>query len=169
MAFTKEEKSEYNKKYRQKMTEEQKEAKRISDREYYYKNKEKCNSRHSKYYEKNKEKLKEQNTKNNNKRRNQLKEQAKEKLGGKCVWCGETENLEFDHIDPAQKKLTIGKIDCSLELWWKEVEKCRLLCKCCHKKHSDAEMMAKHLYWLNISFEDRQKLIQKQLDFNPTF
>lgn len=168
MAFTKEEKSEYNKKYHQKMTEEQKEAKRLADREYYSKNKEKCNDRHLKYYEKNKEKLKEQNTKNNNNRRKRLKEQAKEKLGGKCVWCGKTENLEFDHIDPAHKTLTIGNIGCSLDLWWKEVEKCRLLCKTCHKKHSDAEMAAKHSYWINLSFDERQKLIQKQLDLNPT-
>lgn len=169
MSYTKEERSEYNKKYRQKMTEEQKEAKRLADREYYSKNKEKCNERHSHYYKNNKEKLKEQNTKNNNQRRQRLREQAKEKLGGKCVWCGEIENLEFDHIDPAQKVLTIGKIDRSLDLWWKEVEKCRLLCKPCHKKHSDAEMAAKHLYWLNLSFDERQKLIQKQLDQQPPF
>ena len=38
MALTKEERSEYNKKYRQRMTEEQKEAKRLADREYYHKN-----------------------------------------------------------------------------------------------------------------------------------
>jgi hypothetical protein len=166
MSYTKEQRSEYNKEYRQKMTEEQKEAKRQTDREYYYKNKERCNERHLQYYENNKEKLKGQNTKNNNKRRQKLKEQAKEKLGGKCVWCGTTENLEFDHIDPAHKKLTIGKIDCSLELWWKEVEKCRLLCKSCHKEHSDAEMAAKHLYWINLPFDEREKLIQEQLDLS---
>jgi len=116
------------------------------------------------YYENNKEKCKEQNTKNNNKRRHKLKEEAKEKLGGKCVWCGTNENLEFDHIDPAQKQFTISAFPCSLELWWKEVEKCRLLCKTCHKKHSDAEMAAKHLYWINLSFDERQNLIQQQLD-----
>ena len=41
MPYSKEQKTEYNKKYRQKMTEEQKEAHKIADREYYYKNKEK--------------------------------------------------------------------------------------------------------------------------------
>jgi hypothetical protein len=169
MAFTKEEKSEYNKKYHQKMTEEQKEAKRLSDREYYHKNKEKCNDRNLRYYEKNKEKCKEQNSKNSVRRKQKLKEEAKKKLGGKCIWCGTTENLEFDHIDPAQKQFTISAFPYSAELWWKEVEKCRLLCKSCHKRHSDVEMAAKHLYWINLSFDERQKLIQKQLDINFPF
>jgi hypothetical protein len=106
MTHTKEEKSEYNKKYRQKMTEEQKEAKRLADREYYYKNKEKCNERNLRYYENHKEQIKENGAKNNKKRRQNLREQAKQKLGGKCVWCETTENLEFDHIDPAQKSLS---------------------------------------------------------------
>jgi len=37
MPYSREQKIEYNKKYRQKMTEEQKEAKRLADREYYHK------------------------------------------------------------------------------------------------------------------------------------
>jgi hypothetical protein len=164
MPYSKEQKIEYNKKYHQKMTEEQKEAKRLADREYYYKNKEKCNDRNLRYYEKNKEKCKEQSSKNSVKRKQKLKEEAKQKLGGKCVWCETTENLEFDHMDPAQKQFTISAFPCSLENWWKEVEKCRLLCKTCHKKHSDAEMSAKHLYWINLSFDQREKLIKKQLD-----
>lgn len=164
MAYTKDKMAEYNKQYRQKMTEEQKEAKRLSDREYYYKNKEKCKNRHLEYYEKNKGRCKEQNAKNSVKRKQKLKEEAKQKLGGKCVWCGTIENLEFDHIDPAQKLFTISAFPYSAEMWWKEVEKCRLLCKSCHKKHSDAEMAAKHLYWVNLSFDERQKLIQQQLD-----
>ena len=161
--------AEYNKQYRQKMTEEQKEAKRFADREYYHKNKNKCKERNSLYYEKNKEKCKEQNAKNSVKRKQKLKEEAKQKLGGKCVWCGTMENLEFDHIDPSQKLFTISAFPYSAEMWWKEVEKCRLLCKSCHKKHSDAEMTAKHLFWVNLSFDERQKLIQQQLDLKSPF
>ena len=167
MTYTKEQRSEYNKKYRQNMTEEQKELKRIADREYYYKNREKCNNNNLEYYEKNKEKCKKQNAKNSVKRKQKLKEEARQKLGGKCVWCGTVENLEFDHIDPAQKLFTVAAFPYSAELWWKEVEKCRLLCKTCHKKHSDAEMAAKHLFWINLSFNERQKLIQLQLDQQP--
>jgi hypothetical protein len=164
MTYRKEKKIEYNKKYYENRTDEQKKAKRLADREYYYKNKEKVDERNMRYYQENKEKLKEKRVPYFNNRRNVLKEEAKQKLGGKCVWCETTENLEFDHIDPAHKQFTISAFPCSLELWWKEVEKCRLLCKSCHKKHSDAEMAAKHLYWTNLSLEERQKLIQKQLD-----
>lgn len=55
------------------------------------------------------------------------------KLGGKCVKCGTTENLEFDHIDPKTKSFEIGawgshsKADLEIEL-----AKCQLLCKSCH-------------------------------------
>ena len=80
MPYSKEQKIEYNKKYRQKMTEEQKEAQRISDREYYHKNKEKVDERNMRYYQENKEKLKEKRVPYFNNRRTLLKEEAKQKL-----------------------------------------------------------------------------------------
>jgi 5-methylcytosine-specific restriction endonuclease McrA len=53
--------------------------------------------------------------------------------GGKCVSCGSTDRLEFDHIDPDTKLYAIGK------LWSRnkgevdaEVDKCQLLCYDCH-------------------------------------
>lgn len=63
---------------------------------------------------------------------------AKKKLGGKCVQCGVTKYLEFDHIDPKQKSFVIS--NCTLvskERLDKELEKCQLLCEKCHwEKHS---------------------------------
>jgi hypothetical protein len=54
-------------------------------------------------------------------------------LGGKCVRCGTTENLEFDHIDPSTK---VFAISAALSRAWdalvKEASKCQLLCKPCH-------------------------------------
>lgn len=55
------------------------------------------------------------------------------KLGGKCVRCGSTEDLQFDHIDRSTKVTEItrmftfarAKLDA-------ELEKCQLLCKPCH-------------------------------------
>lgn len=56
-------------------------------------------------------------------------------LGGKCVHCGSTERLEFDHIDPTTKLFTIatnlGKRTKNL---LPEIKKCQLLCKHCHCK-----------------------------------
>jgi hypothetical protein len=54
-------------------------------------------------------------------------------LGGTCVRCGTTEDLEFDHIDPATKRFAICA---DLTRAWSEllaeVAKCQLLCRPCH-------------------------------------
>ena len=55
-------------------------------------------------------------------------------LGGKCVSCGGTDDLQFDHIDPSTKSFTIGRnTSCSDEKFTNELKKCQLLCKACHK------------------------------------
>lgn len=61
-----------------------------------------------------------------------------EKLGGRCVNCGSTDSLEFDHIDESTKEFTIAKgSSFSEERWQAEIAKCQLLCKTCHiTKHS---------------------------------
>ena|SRR6478735_5249227 len=59
---------------------------------------------------------------------------AVEKLGGECIECGETESLEFDHIDPSTKIMTVARASSrSEEFFWAEVSKCQLLCKPHHK------------------------------------
>ena len=58
---------------------------------------------------------------------------AKENLGNKCVWCHAKENLVFHHIDPETKSSTVTKLWSSTTKFLKELEKCILLCKSCHK------------------------------------
>ena len=54
-------------------------------------------------------------------------------LGGKCVKCQETSNLEFDHIDPKTKEFSIGKMKGISQTRMKaELIKCQLLCRSCH-------------------------------------
>lgn len=70
-----------------------------------------------------------------NKRREERRKYCLEKLGGKCVRCGKTEELEFDHIIPIKSsfnRITVMLTD-SLKRLNKELEKCQLLCKECHK------------------------------------
>ena len=56
-----------------------------------------------------------------------------EYLGGKCVRCGTTFDLEFDHIDRKTKSFTItAKYDQKWELLQPELDKCQLLCRPCH-------------------------------------
>jgi len=55
-------------------------------------------------------------------------------LGGRCVECGATERLEFDHIDPRSKRFEIA--DKLAQYAWPhimvELAKCQLLCNTCH-------------------------------------
>lgn len=56
--------------------------------------------------------------------------EAIELLGGVCVRCGTTENLQFDHIDPETKLFNISTyFEYGDETtFWMEVAKCQLLC-----------------------------------------
>ena len=132
MTYSKEEKAEYNKKY----AEEHKEKKAEYDKKRYQLNKEKISERDRKYYELNKEKRKEYSREHNKKNR----AICLEYLGGKCVKCGTTERLEFDHIDRTTKKYTIGgKLSYKFDYLKEELDKCQLLCAFCHLEKTASE------------------------------
>lgn len=55
-------------------------------------------------------------------------------LGGCCVGCGTTENLQFDHIDRTTKSCNVaGLLAGKLEKLVEEAQKCQLLCETCHR------------------------------------
>ena len=62
----------------------------------------------------------------------------REAFGDKCVECGATENLHFDHIDPTTKVDSIANMANSkgYQKCYEEALKCQLLCSNCHKKKS---------------------------------
>ena len=65
-------------------------------------------------------------------------------LGGKCVDCGTTENLQFDHKDPSKKSFNIS---CVLsERTFKELEKCELRCGDCHLEKTKNDYLSGVLY-----------------------
>ncbi len=65
---------------------------------------------------------------------------AVQKLGGSCAKCGDSKNLQFDHINPKTKKFTIACGSSYSEAkFWEEIGKCQLLCIECHKKKSSIE------------------------------
>ena len=64
-----------------------------------------------------------------------------DKMGNKCNLCGTTEApFDVDHIDPATKQYRIANIwtRCQ-EIRDKELAKCQLLCKPCHKAKTRTE------------------------------
>jgi len=71
----------------------------------------------------------------NNERRYKLKKELVEYKGGKCILCGynkSIKSLDFHHIDPSVKEFGISSSTHGLEKLKKEIEKCILVCKCCH-------------------------------------
>ena len=70
-------------------------------------------------------------------RRQERRQVLIEHLGGKCVGCGTTTDLQFDHMDRTQKEFSIGKcLDYSMKRLLPEVDKCQLLCYSCHEYKS---------------------------------
>ena len=109
------------------------ERRRQNSRDWYYNNKERAKANDAAHHER----TKEQGKKNKAWHRQYFFDY----LGGKCECCGTTENLEFDHIDPNNKKFCISAYIPDTppgypytELVLEEVDKCQLLCKSCHKK-----------------------------------
>ncbi len=70
-------------------------------------------------------------------------------LGGRCVRCGETADLQIDHIDPATKSIEISKLwGVSKDRFWAEIEKCQILCRLHHTEKTTSEQMTrKHGTW----------------------
>jgi 5-methylcytosine-specific restriction endonuclease McrA len=81
-------------------------------------------------------------------RRNERRRQmAFNILGRKCVRCGSTENLQFDHKNPEEKTAKLSRFWSAEEhVFIREVLKCQVLCKKCHDKKTknDVTINAKH-------------------------
>lgn len=55
-------------------------------------------------------------------------------LGGACAHCGDTEDLEFDHIDYTTKVAPLMRLWSYGEAFRLELAKCQLLCWECHQR-----------------------------------
>jgi hypothetical protein len=79
------------------------------------------------------------------KRRWKTKLEMVEAKGGKCErcgWSGHPGGFQFHHKDPSKKEFTISGNGLLLKERWSELDKCELLCACCHSiEHSNTELI----------------------------
>lgn len=109
------------------------ETRREYQRRWRLKNREKIKEYQSEWYNNQPPKYREKLTEKKKIERREKKQKLREYLGGKCVGCGTTHNLHFDHIDRSQKSFSIStNIEKPYELLLLEVDKCQLLCRNCH-------------------------------------
>lgn len=74
-------------------------------------------------------------------RYNKRRREAIAKLGGACVVCGATENLQLDHIFRSEKSFNISQMwSISQERFDAELAKCQLLCGICHRAKNTWEL-----------------------------
>jgi hypothetical protein len=67
-------------------------------------------------------------------------EEWRNRLGGRCIRCGATDDLNFHHRDPSEKSFTISRLwSMRDEIIETELAKCDLLCRECHKKHHESK------------------------------
>lgn len=70
-------------------------------------------------------------------------EEARDYLGGACTKCGETDGLEIDHVDWRSKEIRIAKLwSIARERFFRELDKCQLLCNSCHIDKSRKDISA---------------------------
>jgi hypothetical protein len=92
---------------------------------------------HREWYHKNKEKRNKNNPNRRKKDREKI-EKYKESIGCLCQACGTIEHpsaLDFHHLNQEEKEYTVSQLaGYSWEKIQKEIDKCILLCACCHRK-----------------------------------
>lgn len=104
-----------------------------------------------------------------------------ENVGSSCAWCGSTEDIEFDHLQPSttsekekRARMRTGNMGGNLvwnkrptNMGWEqlkaEVPKLQPLCKCCHRKKSNAQLAAAWEAFCSLTLEQQTTLTQKHL------
>ena len=90
------------------------------------------------------------------------RERLIKQLGGKCVKCGSSEKLEFDHTNSIRKYNTIGNMSSASEKKiQEELKGCQLLCEKCHdEKSAKQQPLGGERY--NSKFEDWEVPLLRQ-------
>ena len=87
------------------------------------------------------------------------KQWLKENVGDTCVFCGATELIEYDHINPGLKKHV--SIHNCLARAQEEGPNLRPLCYNCHKEHSILQRRAAYKLFINLPLHEQERLINE--------
>ena len=99
-----------------------------------------CAKEHCKnHYENNKELIKARASARKKRIQIEARKLVSECKQGGCIVCGESEEccLDFHHIDPTTKKLSVAEAQSqgyNVETIKKEIDKCAVVCSNCHRK-----------------------------------
>lgn len=93
-----------------------------------------------------------------------------ENIGDCCAFCGATENLELDHINPLlgghHKARGHRGLSTSLTHLQHQVENnnLRWLCKSCHTEHSNLQRQAAWRHFINLPLGEQEALMLEYKD-----
>ena len=98
---------------------------------------------------------------NQEKKRQRNRDLIHEHCGCECRTCGSTQNLEYDHINPALKKsrlsfLSIGKQDLI-----NQINNIQVLCRTCHNKRIQAQRKAAYHLFYNMPLDEQENWISR--------
>lgn len=103
------------------------------------------------------------------KRRQETRDYYLAKLGGKCVNCASSDDLQFDHVDKNTKTMRTSHLwDYASNVIEKELANCQLLCRPCHieksLKFSDYGQEGEHgTIWKYIKHRCRCSLCKRAM------
>ena len=126
-------------------------------------NKEKIKRQKQEYYQRNKE----HNLKLTQERKRVNRMTLIETLGGECVDCGATDDLEFDHKHGEEKLYNVSQIMSSTTKVMAEGMKCELRCKSCHREKTNKELTLAYQLLKELSPEEYQRRMN-HLRFSDT-
>ena len=90
-------------------------------------------------------------------------------LGECCVKCGSDQQLEIDHVDPAEKAFHIGVSMSLTEKVKQELTKCQLLCQTCHQAKTSQENVAKGLHGSYRKYYKHKCRCQQCCDWHESY
>ena len=91
-------------------------------------------------------------------------DKLKEQLGGECVKCGATDQLEFNHKHPQVGDRRITRCWKQKKVIDEEIKKVELLCKECHKENTRQQVRLAWLLFKSLPPELQERWCQTPPD-----